>query len=309
MESSNVFIRLFSVGVILAFMSCNHKSDKINDAIIDAHTPISITNISVGPMVEYIELNATSAFLQRSYVKANTNGYLTSATISLGSFVKKRDILFILKTKEAHSIGNSLTNLDSTLNFSGLLTIKANEEGYITQISHQAGDYVLDGESLAVIGNMNSLVFLLDLPYELKPYIVNQKSVDVILPDGEKLKGTIANSMPTVDAVSQTQSIVINVNTSHLIPENLIAKIRIIKSAKANSITLPKAAVLTDETQQNFWIMKMLNDSTAVKIPIVKGIETQDKVEIISPQFSVSDKIVVNGNYGLSDTALVKIVQ
>jgi hypothetical protein len=29
-------------------------------------------------------------------------------------------------------------------------------------------------------------------------------------------------------------------------------------------------AVLSDETQSSFWVMKMLGDTTAVKVPIVK---------------------------------------
>ena len=53
--------------------------------------------------------------------------------------------------------------------------------------------------------------------------------------------------------------------------------------------------------------MKLNNDSTAVKVPVKTGIETGDKVEILSPEFSLQDKILLNGNYGLADTALVTV--
>jgi len=56
-----------------------------------------------------------------------------------------------MKTKEAQSIGNSISVLDSSLKFSGLINIKANDHGYITQLNHQTGDYVQDGEQLAAI--------------------------------------------------------------------------------------------------------------------------------------------------------------
>jgi len=49
----------------------------------------------------------------------------------------------------------------------------------------------------------------------------------------------------------------------------------------------------------------MINDSTAVKIPVTTGIERGDTVQIISPQFLPNDKILSGGNYGLSDTAFV----
>jgi len=51
--------------------------------------------------------------------------------------------------------------------------------------------------------------------------------------------------------------------------------------------------------------VKMTNDSTAVKVPVKTGVETTGKVEILSPEFSPKDKILVTGNFGLPDTALV----
>ena len=53
--------------------------------------------------------------------------------------------------------------------------------------------------------------------------------------------------------------------------------------------------------------MKLINDSTAVKVPILKGIETNTAVEILSPPFAASDRIVRTGQYSLPDTAQVEI--
>ena len=169
------------------------------------------------------------------------------------------------------------------------------------------GYYVQDGEPLAVISNINSFVFIMDVPYEYKQYVTNNKQVELTLPDGERIRGNIQASMPFMDSVSQTQAVAIKVTASHSIPQNLVAKVRVIKVSKPAAASLPKGAVLSDETQSDFWVMKMINDSTAVKIPIKKGIETADKVEILSPSFNPSDKIVLSGNYGLADTAKVKV--
>ena len=66
---------------------------------------------------------------------------------------------------------------------------------------------------------------------------------------------------------------------------------------------------MCDETQTQFWVMKLVKDSLAIKIPIEKGAETKDSVQIVKPVFSVNDKIVISGNYGLADTALVKVIK
>jgi len=301
----------FMIGIAMLLFSCKGGADKAaeDDANVKTITPVTVTGINDSSMVDYIDLNATSAFLQKSYVKANAIGYIQKANAQLGHFVNTGEILFTIKTKEAQSIGNSINILDTTFKFSGENKIRANQHGYITQLNHQAGDYVQDGDQLAVISDRSSFVFLMQLPYELRAYVTNGQDVQLTLPDGSKMTGRATSSMPTVDTVSQTQSIVLKVNSDKPIPENLVAKARIVKSAKSNTVSLPKAAILSNETQTEFWVMKLVNPTTAVKVLVKKGIEAGDRVEIVSPKFSAQDKIVVTGNYGLADTAKIKIVQ
>jgi multidrug efflux pump subunit AcrA (membrane-fusion protein) len=289
--------------------SCRQAEKTTEEAAsAPVQTPVTVTSISTEPLAEYIELNATSAFMQKNYIKANANGYLQSNFTQPGQYVNKGQVLFTIKTKEAQSIGNAVNQLDSSFKFSGTNAIRAGENGYITQLNHQAGDYVPDGEQLAVVSDMNSFAFLLELPYELRPFMQNKKTVALTLPDGEKLTGIVSGSLPSVDPAAQTQSIFIKVNAGHSIPENLVAKVSIPKQFKNNTVSLPKAAVLADETQSEFWIMKMIDNGTAVKTPVTKGIETADRVEILTPRLSATDKILLTGNYGLADTAKVKII-
>src|SRR5271154_5126146 len=275
-----IFIRNLSIAFLMLFISaCQSKpvektsEDKPDDST-SAGTPVTIAHVQTGAMNETVEVNAVSAFLLKTSVKANVNGYLQMVNAQLGKYVAKGQDLFIIKTKEAQSLGNTLTQLDTSLHFEGVIHIKAPGNGYITQLTFQPGDYVQDNEQLAVITDTKSFVFLLDLPYELKPYIPNNRNVQLKLPDGTLLNGYIDAALPTVDAVSQTQSYVIKVNTDKQIPENLIAKVSLVKKAKQNTVSVPKSAVLTDETQSSFWIMKLIDSTTAVKVPVQKGIET-----------------------------------
>ncbi|HLX67186.1 MAG TPA: HlyD family efflux transporter periplasmic adaptor subunit [Puia sp.] len=275
----------------------------------DTGTPVTVTTVTNAPFNDSIELNAVSAFLQKSYVKANANGYLQSSDVYPGKYVEIGQPLFTLKTKEAQSIGNAIGQLDSSLRFTGINTIKANQHGYITQLDHQSGDYVQDGEQLAVISDRNSFVFLLNMPYELRPAVLGKKTANLLLPDGTRLTGAIGEVMPTVDSASQTQNVVIRIPTGAAIPENLIAKVRILRTARPKAQSLPRSALLTDETESNFWVMKLIDSATAVKVPVKKGIETADRVEVLSPIFDPDDKILITGNYGLPDTAKVKVVE
>jgi len=296
---------------IIALGSCssNKKADDDDSAKVDAQTPVTVTTVDQNTLTDYIDLNATSVFLQKNYVKANANGYITKVSAQQGQEVKDGQLLFEIKTKEAQAIGNSISVLDTTLKFSGINKIRSAKNGYISQMNHQLGDYVQDGEALATISDRSSFVFLLQLPYELRRYINLNESIKLTLPGGQNLDGKVSSFMPTVDTVAQTQAVVLRVSSGQQIPENLIAKARIVKSAKNNTQSLPKDAVLSNETQTEFWVMKLINPTTAVKIPITRGIESGDRIEVISPKFRAQDKIIVTGNYGLPDTAKIKIVQ
>jgi hypothetical protein len=301
--------KLFTYLLLLfAFAACKSKEAAPEETEVVPVTPVTVTTISNDAMQELVELNATSTFLQKWIVRANATGYLQSANLQLNQRVAGGQVLYKVKTKEAESIGNSINILDSTFKFTGVNSIKANGSGFISQINHQNGDYVQDGDQLAVITDTKNFVFLLDLPYELRPFILNKKTLEMILPDGEKITGIISGNMPSMDAAAQTQQVMLRVNTTHALPENLIAKVKLVKSSTGNANSLPKAAVLSNETQDEFWVMKMIDSATAVKVLVKKGIETDSLVEIISPVFSVNDKILVTGNYGLGDTAKVKVM-
>jgi multidrug efflux pump subunit AcrA (membrane-fusion protein) len=308
--SNNRFSIILCLCLLAACKPAPEKQEvKTEEKAETISTPVTITSPINGNLSESVELNAVSAFLLKSYVKSTSTGYLQEVNAALGKYVNKGDLLFLMKTKESQSLGNTISKLDTSLHFSGVIAIKAPGNGYISQINYRAGDYVQDGEQMAVITDTRSFVFLLDLPYELKPYLSIGQSVQLKLPDATTLDGTVSNAMPTVDAVSQTQSFVIKVNSSKQIPENLIAKVSLVKTAKSNTVSLLKSAVLTDETQSEFWIMQLIDSVTAVKVPIKKGLENATSVEIVSPALKPTDKILLTGNYGLPDTAKVNIIQ
>lgn len=295
---------------ILALTACQQPAaDAGDEAAAEVETPVTVTHPQKATMAETVEVNAVSSFLLKTFAKATTNGYLQAVNVHLGDMVSKGQTLFVIKTKEAEALGNTVNQLDSSLHFEGTITIKSPGTGYITQLTYTAGNYVQDGEQLAEITDNRSFVFILDLPYELKPYLLSNKDVELHLPDSTVLSAYVQSALPTVDSVAQTQRYILKTNAEKIIPANLIAKVQITKAQKINTVSLPRAAVLSDETQSEFWVMKMINDSTAVKLPITKGLENKTSVEILSPPLSPSDNILLTGNYGLSDTAKVKITK
>src|SRR6185436_17294507 len=171
--------------LLLLWILASCKSKTIEETTVEEEqettTPVTVTTLSTDPMVEYIELNATSTFLQSAFIKATANGYITSVNAQVGKLVAAGQNVFVLKTKEAQSIGNAINSLDSSFKFTGIINIKAGTTGYVSEVNHQPGDYVQEGEQLAVISDAGSFVFILNLPYELRPYVLNKQTVELVL--------------------------------------------------------------------------------------------------------------------------------
>lgn len=310
MFSGKNYTSFFSVLVMsLLFAGCQGKESKPaeEETQVSTVTPVTIDSIQTGPIAEYLELNATSSFLKKNSVKSPVAGYIQQVEISLGDEVTKNKELFLVKTKEASALDNNPGSHDSAFTFSGIIRVRSFQEGIISTLNRHAGDFVQEGDELCMVSDKSSFVFLLDVPYELHQFIHEGGACEIVLPDKKTLTGTIVSRLPSMDVASQTESYLIKAASGFSLPENLIARIRIIKEKKDKALTLSKTAILSNETQTEFWVMKLLNDSVAVKVPIKKGLETGERTEIISPSFESADRILVSGNYGLTDTAKIVI--
>ena len=270
-------------------------------------TPVTVSSPEITSMQDEITLNATSVYILKTDIKTNINGYIVKSGIQLGDKVSKGEVLFRLQTKEAKSLGNEVNKLDPSFHFTGLNNIVCPTSGYVVMSNHQKGDYVQEGEILATISDRNSFGFVLSLPYELNGVLNNNKEICITLPDGKKVTAVVNKIMPELDSASQTQRVFLKIKQPVNLPENLVAKAVLVKSKIAKAITLPKQAILSDENQSSFWVMKLINNTTAVRVNIKKGIEKGNRVQITEPLFTERDRIITTGNYGLADTAKVSV--
>jgi multidrug efflux pump subunit AcrA (membrane-fusion protein) len=295
--------------ILLLFIFSSCKNNKGAEKAIDTRVPVTITSIDTSTIESAIELNATAAYQVKNTIKANATGYLNSVNVAVNDVVSNGKILFSIQTRESKALGNTINKIDPSLNFGRAISVRSNTNGIVTMVNVQKGDYVQDGDALVTINDAKSFGIILSLPYELRKFVTVGQHLQVTLPDETKRTAVVQKFSPTVDAASQTQNVVLKIDGKQDIPENLIVKVKIIKTSNSNTISLPKSAVLSDETETDFWIMKMINADTAIKIPIEKGIETDDNIEILSPKLSDKDRILLTGNYGVADTIKVRIIK
>jgi biotin carboxyl carrier protein len=290
----------------LMFITGCHQAVNKSEKTTSSAIPVTVSQLHSGRMSSYLELSATSAFLFKASVKAPVTGYIENMFISQGDGVENSKLLFTIKTKEASAVMNDSLN---SLKFNGVVDVKAAVAGLISSIEHPKGDYVAEGDPLCQIAVPESFVFILDIPFELSGSLKLNTRCEIVLPDGHSIQGVIKSRFPSMAGSSQTERFIVRLSESVRLPENLIANIRIVKESVDNAVSLPKSSILTDETMKSFWVMKLINDTTAVKVLVTTGISDMENVQIKMPAFKNTDLFLSSGNYGLGDTANVKIIK
>ncbi len=306
------FLALCTVLAILPGCA-NHAGNNVDDddepitlPVVKSRIEVTVTTPRIGTISQYEMFNATTTYMLNASVRAPISGYIRKMNVTPGQEVKKGDILFSMQSKEAAAM-NIIK--DTSLHIAGTVVVKATESGIVKTTSRQLDDYVQDGDELCTIANSSSLVFMLDVPFEMRKYIKDGGSYTVILPDGTIIETHVASTIPEMDKAVQMERYVLRASSTINLPAGLIANVRIPTNSQSDAVILPKSAILCNETQVKFWVMKVLHDSLAIKIPIEKGAETKDSVEVKSPVFTEQDRILVTGNYGVADTVRIKVIK
>jgi biotin carboxyl carrier protein len=293
------------VSLLMAALSCNTATAPVEEGA-PVITPVTVVGVEYKPVTETVDLPAVTAFLKKSTVRSATTGTIESASVVLGDRVQKDQLLYTIRTRESEALNNSLKG-DTTFSFSGRIKITASVNGLISSVSHQGGDFVQEGDELAVISDPGSLVFILDTPFDLIKYMGQNQRCKITLPDKQIIGGNVSGRLAEMDPQAQTVRYMIRPLYQGFLPSNLNAVVSIVRSSRNNAAVVPKDALLSNETQAEFWIMKLINDTTAIKVMVTKGFENDEEVEITSPEFLKTDRIVLTGGYGLPDTARIII--
>jgi multidrug efflux pump subunit AcrA (membrane-fusion protein) len=293
---------------LLLSAACSSNSNTAPQNTPKPKTQVQVTQIQDGAISNDLVLSATSVYLKRNSVTSSIAAFITKVYVKLGDHVTQGQVLYLLESKERKALGADINKIDPSLNSFGIITVKAPASGIVTTFDkQQTGEYILEGTQLCTIAASNDLAFQINVPYEYTSLVKLGVKCTITLPDLSKHVATITTPLASMNVVEQTQILLAKPDKALALPENLLAKVQVARNNTGNQQVLPKSCVLADEVLKNFWVMKLMNDSTAVKVPVKTGNRNNQDIEILSPKFQPGDKILITGNYGLADTALVTV--
>ncbi len=288
--------------LLLPNQSCKQKTVAENNIV-------PVVSVSAEPVVQsniekLISFSGKSIYIKKNIVVSPIAGYIIKAEARFGEVVEKNKILFEIQTKE----GKALENEGSLSSAIGTLKVTAPSGGIINEVAiNETGGFVSEGGSLCTIVDNEDIMVQLNVPFEYNSLIRSVKSCKIILPDNLVLDGTVYKVLQVVDETNQTQSVLIKPHLKRQLPENLNVTIQFIQDTHLNTSLVSRNSLMANETQNEFWVMKIINDSIAVKIPVTKGFENDTMSEVFSPFLNKNDLVISIGAYGLPDSSVVKI--
>lgn len=291
------------ISLALCLVGCGMRSQSEDKASEEQpKTAVTVTNGVYGHIERTTTFPATAVYRNKSVVTAPVPGFILRQYVTVGTRVKAGQRLCCLESKERHAVGG--TGED------GLIPINASCDGIVLDVPRQTGDYVAEGTTICVVAESASLVFEINVPYEQRAEVRGGGVCALELPDGTRLTATVQSSLAEMNTVSQSERVVAYAKAPFL-PEGL--RLKAIFSAGSNaggkSMLLPASAVQSDETLTRHWVMRLGNDSTAVKVPVEVVGRNSLEVEILSDSLSLQDRIILTGGYGLEDGAKVVVTE
>ncbi|MBS2100966.1 efflux RND transporter periplasmic adaptor subunit [Carboxylicivirga linearis] len=297
---------LVFINFLLVFTSCSQfNTDSDSETII--HCDVKTIHPRLKNIDLYREYQGITQFTGHIGIRAKSSGIICSSFVQPGEYVKENQPLFIIKSRESEVLRSSFHGDEVLSQIAD--TIYSSFEGIIDQVLIQSGDYVQEGDVLAKSVTKESLHVVVSVPVEEDINKIQNNSCSIILPDNRIVCGTIKTMLPIANYNDQTNQFLIYPESEQRWPENVHVKVRIKDKEINKGIFVPVSSVYSNEELTKYWILRVIKDSVAVKVPIQKGIEIDSLIQIISDNISLSDDIVLEGGYGLSDSSYVNIIQ
>jgi len=307
MKSIPVLI-VMAVGVCMIH-SCKNKHADHPEDLIAPKAAVSVTKPIHGSIETRLTLNGKTVLYKKNQEPAPISGYITAVHIQFGENVETGQVLFEIETPENRALEQSGTEKANIGEF-GKVKVRATTPGIVSEpLLFGKGAFVSEGSVLCTIADINDLLVRVNVPFEYHDIIQPGSQCRLRLPDHTEHAGTVISVRPFIEESSQTQEVLVKPAGNPTWPENMNLTISFLKDNSTGSLLLTRKALLTNETQDEFWVMKVLNDSIAVKIPVETGMMNDSLVEIISNGLDTTNTIILEGGYGLEDSSLITIVR
>lgn len=306
--TTNAFRRLtFGLVLLTMVMAACTSSNPEQEEATEIKSDVKVTKPVIATIVQTSTFKGTTRYLQTNTFRTQVGGIVKSVDCHVAGTISTGQPLFVVQPMEAAALQKSNFKDEDFNTFND--TIFSPLDGTLSNLNVQVGDFVQAGDVLATGIKSNSMRIVIDVPAEQLGNVQPGMSCTILLPNGQKVGGKVIGQWPSATTQNQTQPYIVRPANALNLAENISLSVQFKTGELPNALWIPKSALQGNELQTLFWVMKLVNDTTCVKIPVEKGQETDSLVQLVNPKLTSTDQLVSEGGYGLPDTAIVRIIR
>jgi len=341
-KSSVLFVFSYHIIFILSFITLV-SSGCSTDEIIDTNDTLAKRNVRIAEVQrKHIIAGITTIGIIESDINLNLSpsigGIVTDIHVREGEIVIQDQLLLEIEDFQLTQIKEHFINIEKNYkrfkellktdsidkqsfeeieagyniaksNYNNALKntmIKSPIDGQVSRIALKQGEtynpmtypYLL---RLLSLDKMSLISHLSDCNYNQVHEGMSVKISVPTYPDS-LFKGKVISISPEADILSgKFRCKIVIEDSSNLLRHNQFARIFIITKESENTLTVPQKAILNDE------IIFVYDDGKARRKVVETGIYNNDEIEIIDG-LSEHDKVIIEGNVGLTDNYPINII-
>jgi translation initiation factor IF-1 len=298
--------RFLTISVISLFLCACSSRQHIQEEEVTAKSDVKISSPIVLPANHLVNYMAVTRYMQANDIRTQVTGIVRQINCVLAGTITAGEPLFIIQPQEAAALQRSKFSSQILNALSD--TVFAHISGQVKNLNVQVGDFVQSGDVLASCIRANSMRIIVYIPVERATMVEKFKNCRILLPDGSAIAGHISGKLPSAESQDQTQAYIVEPSKNITLAENINLSVQFTAEQSPDGLFVPESAVLGNEEQTSFWVMKLANDSTCIKVPVSKGLEQDSLVQVLGSGLTISDAVMSEGGYGLADSARVHVV-
>lgn len=300
--NKNYFKHIAVLLLVTNFSACK-KNEK---TVSEKKAPISVNVVAVqqNDIKEYLTFNGVTQYQKKENIRSNVTGYISWMKYKIGDNIRNGQTFASVRTKEQDALKEAV-KIDSSLGkFISPINIRSNATGIINTLNITTNDYIAEGDILATVVQPKSLTVQVNVPYEYEDFVDIGTNCEILLQNEETITAKITGKLPTIDPLAQSQIFLIALPDIDL-PENLNVQVKTIYREDTTAITIPKTALQTNELLTDYWVMKIFNDSLAIKQKVVPQLKNDSLIQIKSDALKIGDLVITKGAYQMQDSTIV----
>jgi multidrug efflux pump subunit AcrA (membrane-fusion protein) len=284
--------------------------------------------VRAGNIAETVDATGSTAPLREAELRSPVTGVIVRFTLLNGNPVKHGQSVAVIRTRESQAAIQGAEQLlrsaatpeqkqeaqralDLAQQSTHDIAITAPFDGVLTMKIKNQMEVVAEGEQLATVVDLESIVFYADVPISQsgRVKVGEPASIRFSMASEDTIYGTVRQIESQANTADQTVRVQIQLRgETPALDISQFGYASIVVGTHSDVLLVPVAALLRNDEDNSSSVM-IVSDSLACSVPVVVGIVRNSLAEVSSPDLKAGMRVITEGHYGLPDSTRVRVSQ